>query len=430
MADNPSTKQDWSPPSDFVQVESKVPGIIVYAPKPEVKTEDQVKSYACPKCGANIAYDVSAGGIACEYCGYIAKVSGTRVGHQAEEFEFTLETVEKSKQGWGSERQVMHCDSCGGELSVAPGSVTSTCPFCGSNQVNVITTSDETLRPRFLVPFKVSPQQTQQITRDWLRKGWFHPKELAGNSIIKKFLGVYLPFWTFDTNVTADWRAEVGYERKTRHYNASSKSWETRTTIEWRWEQGGIGFTVDDLLITGSHTNHINHNILNQLYPFHTSDLVAYKPDFLAGWHAQAYETKLTEAWETAKTTIREQAKKDCYADIPTNHVRNFSMIADFADESWRYILLPVYITTYKYDQKSYQMMVNGQTGKVAGQKPVAWWKIWLVIAAIFVPGLILGLIGYAQNSPMIALGILLVIVGIVVGISLITKGRRSEKAK
>ena len=136
---------------------------------------------------------------------------------------------------------------------------------------------------------------------------------------------------------------------------------------------------------------------------------------------------------ETGKRTIREKARKACHADIPTHHVRNFSMSADFSDEAWRYILLPVYLSSYKFEDKVYQVMVNGQTGATAGQKPVAWWKIWLAIAAILSPGVILGLIGLpllllggAGMIP-IAIGFFLFIIGIIISVFLYNKARRSE---
>jgi hypothetical protein len=69
-------------------------------------------------------------------------------------------------------------------------------------------------------------------------------------------------------------------------------------------------------------------------------------------------------------------------------------MKADFADESWRYILLPVFIAAYRFGDKTFQIMVNGQSGSVAGQKPVAWWKVWLVVIGIMTPGTCIGLIG------------------------------------
>jgi DNA-directed RNA polymerase subunit RPC12/RpoP len=425
--------QNWRPPEDYILVASRVPGVIVYAPKPKEKVEDKAKSYTCPKCGANIAYNVAAGGVACEYCGYTAPVMAKRIGKAADEFEFTLETLSQSTRGWGTQRQILQCESCGAQLSIPDGMLTATCPFCASNQVNVTTSTEESLRPRFLVPFKISTQQTRNITVEWLGKGWLHPNELAANTVMQRLSGIYLPFWTFDTRVTADWRAEVGYEETNRHYNSSTKSWETRTTIKWRWEQGRIQQTVDDFLVPGSHPNHISHGILHQINSFDLKDLVAYQPDYLAGWQAQAYETTLTQAWGSAKLTIRENAKKACHQDIPSHHVRNFSMTADFADESWRYILLPVYIATYKFEGKVYQMMINGQTGKIAGQKPVAWWKVWLMIAGMLSPGLFLGLIGMpllilaGAGVILVGFGIILFIIGVVLSILLYNKARQSE---
>ena len=423
----------WTPPEHYIQVESQVPGIIVYAPEPDETVVDEAINYTCPNCGANIAYDISAGGIACEYCGYVASVRAENVGKGADEFEFTLQTVSQSMHGWGVERQVLHCESCGGELSLEPGSITSTCPFCASNQVNITRSLEEELRPRFLVPFKISRDQAGQLAREWLGKGWFRPRELNPNAILGKFNGIYLPFWTFDTTIFARWEAQVGHEKTVRHYNAQQKRWETRTKIEWRWEDGQVEFDVDDLLISGSNSKQVNHQYLEEIKPYQMRDLVTYEPDFLAGWQAQAYQTTLTDAWDKAKGIIREQAKDACHQDIPTHHVRNFSMNADFADESWRYILLPVYLATYKFENDPYQLILNGQTGAIAGQKPVTWWKVWLAIAAFLAPGMILGFVGVTMTliGPMgagaIALGVVCFIIGLILSVLLFQKMSRVE---
>jgi hypothetical protein len=101
--------------------------------------------------------------------------------------------------------------------------------------------------------------------------------------------------------------------------------------------------------------------------------------------------------------------------------VRNFSMSLDFAEESWRYVLLPIYLTTYQFERKNYQVMINGQTGSIAGSRPVDWAKLWLVIASLLAPGLILGLIGLV-TTPFAGIGLaiggvgfILLIIGVVI---------------
>ena len=193
-------------------------------PIPKTVKPDSPKKYACPNCGATTAYDVAAGGVACEFCGYVAPVHTVHVGRTAEEFEFTLDTISQSDRGWGERRQILHCESCGAELSIPYGALTSTCPYCASNHVNVTTSLNEELRPRFLIPFKIDAAHSKQLVVAWLGKGWFHPDDLAATTVVGRLTGIYLPFWTFDTEVTANWRAEVGYEHTVRHYNASRRN--------------------------------------------------------------------------------------------------------------------------------------------------------------------------------------------------------------
>jgi len=433
MAQHITPLSTWKLPEGFQRVDSQVPGVEVFAPVVETAMEDQPTSFTCPHCGANVAYDVSAGGIACEYCGYIAPVRAEQVGRSADEFEFTLETLSHAAHGWGTERQMLSCESCGARISIPAGVLSSSCPFCASNQVNLTAGMDENLRPRFLIPFKITRERTRGLTENWLGKGWFHPNQLAASTVTKKLTGVYLPYWTFDTRVHAQWRAQVGYEHTERHYNAREKRWETRTKIVWRWESGRVELGIDDFLVSGSMGTPINQSILSKIRPFDFSDLVAYEPDYLVGWQAQAYETPLTDAWEICKKAVREQAKEACYQDIPTHHVRNFSMSADFEEETWRYILLPIYLAAYKYENDIFQMMINGQTGAVAGHKPVAWCKVWLAIAGMLSPGLLLGMIGLplmlldGAGIVPIMIGIFLFILGVVLSVIVYNKARQSE---
>ena len=193
------------------------------------------------------------------------------------------------------ERPELHCENCGADLAVEKTALSVTCPFCASNKVNLRDAAEDHLRPRFVIPFKIQNKDLTPYTKKWLGEGWFHPDNLAQYVKLERFLGIYLPFWTFDSSITSDWKAEVGYERTERHYNSSTKEWETRTVIDWRWEDGRVNVDIQNLIITGS--KHISRPILERVLPFNLDELMTYVPDYLAGWQAQAYDVPLPDAW-------------------------------------------------------------------------------------------------------------------------------------
>ncbi len=421
-------------PSTYIPLPSTVDGIRVYAPAPEPPQNAPAApvTFTCPQCGAATRFDVSAGGVACEYCGYTAPTRAAAIGQRAAEQEFTLDVLAQAVQGWGTPRKALHCDQCGAELSVGEQDLSATCPFCASNKVNLRTAPSDALRPRFLVPFKIQPAELRTRAAAWLGKGWFHPDTLSQSAIMERFSGVYLPYWTFDASIHSRWEAEVGYERSERYFDAGDKTWKTRTVIDWRWEHGEADTLVDDLLVPG--TGNLSAVLLDRLQPFDLAALTDYAPDFLAGWGAQTYNKPLPDCWETAKGLMRSRAQGDCRARIRSAHVRNLSISADFADEAWRYVLLPVYVAAYRFEDKVYRVMVNGQTGLLAGQKPVAWWKVWLAVAALLLPGLVVGLISLPLLIAGVGgIGLIIALVLLVAGLAgsawIYRQARNSEAA-
>ena len=397
----------------------------------KIKKKKVLKYIICPNCGASVAYDVTARGVTCEYCGYSRSETGIPAGRAAAEQEFELETWNQAEKGWGIIRKELYCPQCGAIISITDVAITSTCPFCASNQVNIRTSTQANLRPKFLIPFQITHENAKNLTKAWLGKGWYHPKELSANAFIDGIIGIYLPFWTFDAIILASWKAELGYERKDKYFDSHSGKWKTRVEIDWRWESNRSELSIDDLTIIGS--SHTNKKILEKLLPFDMNNLVNYSTDYLAGWQAHSYDVALPDAWNDAKNIMRASAKQACFAQIKTPRVRNFSMVADFSEERWRYVLLPVYMSSYRYMDKIYQMMVNGISGSVSGHKPVDWPKVWLVIALLFVPGLLIGLTGVPLTLlggigifPML-LGFSLVIIAAVFGFRIFQQAAESE---
>lgn len=411
----------------FEQVPSRLDGVMVFAPIPE-KDELQTQSYSCPQCGGHLQFDVNVAGMACIYCGYTAAVKTETVGKEAESFEFTIENVKASEEEWQTGRQLLHCDNCGAELSYPEGSVAASCPYCGSNKVNLSFPKTKSLRPQVLLPFNVKPDDLKANISDWLGKGWMHPKELKTLAQPDKLSPIYLPYWTFSAAIEADWKAEVGHYETERYYDSSSKSYKTRQVLVWRWESGQVSHHFQDMTVNGVNPKRINHAMLTAIEPYSLDALVLFSPDYLVGMNVQAYETPLNDAWETARQNMRASSQDLCKSDTGSSHVRNMSIDMSYDDEKWRYVLLPVYMTGYSFMSNYYNIMLNGQTGKLAGQKPVDWKKVraitWLIA---LIPLILFIILLLAKVSFAMFMGFLAVI-GIIVSITLYNQAKRAEK--
>ncbi len=309
------------PPAGYIEGPSKVAGIQVYLPAPETNKRPDVVDFKCPKCGATTSYSVDAGKLYCEHCGYTEDLNAKKLGRAAEQFEFKVETLEQSEQGWGIERKEMACQNCGALVSIPPETLSYACPFCGSNKVLFREELQNVLRPRYLIPFKVNPQSCREITREWLGSSWMIPAQLRTAAHVDKFNPIYIPYWTFNALCKAQWKAQVGRE-VTEHYTVNGEQ-HTRTHIEWSWKSGAVERAFSDLLVPG--TNRLNLSIMGKIDGYNIADLILYEPKYLAGIQAQAYDLHLEQAWDAGRQVMREQTRQTCRDRINSSHVRDFS---------------------------------------------------------------------------------------------------------
>ncbi len=422
MSDSFLSQQDPFLQKGFVKTKSAVPGIEVYMPTPPEADGREVVDFRCPNCDGATAYNTDDGGLTCSFCGYHEAPQVEVVGKGAQDFEFTVETVERSVNGWGQERKELVCNSCASHITLSTEMLSHTCPFCGSNAVVQTRAPQDVLRPRFLVPFVTTSEDCRRQTAAWLQNNWMLPKDLQNLARSTEYTPIYIPFWTFDARTRASWRAEVyNSDASRRHHTAPDWKWErplllklgNRDGKQWDWESGKASLFTDDMLVSGS--SQLSLALLKQMRGYRLSELVPYEPTFLAGVSAQAYDIDLETAWKNARTTMRAKTKQACIEQASARNMRNFSMNLDFSEESWRYILLPLYLATYRYGDKVFQVMINGQTGTIAGQRPVDWQKVAWVLGGSFLPGLLLGVTAAILLANNIGAGN---IVGFVAGIA------------
>ncbi len=354
----------------------------------ETKEETDRK---CPQCGGIMDFDPASGNLHCPYCDHIEVIlQEDEEETSAEEYDL-FTAVHTENCDWGVETKTVLCKSCGGEMVYDALEIAGECPYCGSNQVMEAKT-ENTMAPGGVCVFKLDAKQAAQKFKDWIKKRWFCPKEAKDNANPKNFKGIYLPYWTFDTNTTSTYSAEYGIRRQKRN----SKG-ETVFETDWYRCSGTYNEFIDDQVVCA--TARYEQGLLNKLEPFNTADNKVYKPEYVAGFAAERYSLGVKDAWEKAKSLIsarlRRNITKKIQDDYHADSVRSLRIRTGHSGIKYKYLLLPVWMAGFKYRDKLYQFMVNGQTGRVSGKIPVSPAKVAIIVAGALA---VLGILWFIAN--------------------------------
>lgn len=401
------------PPANYIPTESKNTGIALYKPRPEKVKHQEIILHKCASCGGDMAfdaglqdlkctmcgkghsacpqchggmrYDKAQGLLVCDACDHTMSRRNDAVGTSARSEEFRAKFLEEAAQGWGTERKEIECQVCNAQVIVDPDVLTTECSWCGSTKIVQQKKPHDVMRPRFLLPFSIERDHCRTITTEWMGNSWVLPKTLREVAAVEEYKSMFIPYWTFDAAAAAQWQAEVGHEKKVY------KDGEWKTEIVWKQEGGNARNQFNNVLVSG--TERLKSSWLDNIGRFDLSNLTPYQPKYLAGSQALAYDTKIRDSWSVARQQMRDVVLAQCKEGPSTNRVRNFRMELHFDQEKWRYILVPIYVANYFYNNEAYQLVINGQTGAIAGKRPIDWRKILTASGIPFALGLLLQLI-------------------------------------
>lgn len=113
----------------------------------------------------------------------------------------------------------------------------------------------------------------------------------------------------------------------------------------------------------------------------------AYRPEYLSGFGAERYSIGLDEGWNIAQKEIAQELRSKISRKIERDHnadkVRNLKISTTHDDITYKYLTLPIWISSFKFKDKTYNFMVNGQTGKVGGNVPISPIKVTIAVIAV-----------------------------------------------
>jgi hypothetical protein len=350
--------------------------------------------FACPACGADARWEPGRQALVCPYCGTVSPAKLSDDGSLIEENDLAaaLRNLTPEQRGWQAETRSVQCQNCNAISVFDPRRVAQRCDFCGSPAIVPVEQQQAPIRPACMLPFKVTDLQVREAMRRWYASRWFAPGKLKTSALTDTVHGVYLPYWTFDAQVHADWRAESGYHYyETETYRDSQGNLQTRQVQHTRWvpSSGSIDHFFDDELVTASRG--VRGDLLAKIAPFPTTtDLKPYDPGYVAGWVVEQYQIDLVAAAQHSRQLMDSKVRSLCASNVPGDTHRNLQVSADYSRQTFKHILVPVWLLSYHYGRKTYQVLANGCTGLIAGDRPYSWIKIALtIILALILVGII-----------------------------------------
>ncbi len=347
--------------------------------KEEGKYLRDVVALPCPSCGSQLNYSAEKKKINCNHCGYLEDVNPANdmvVEQKLNEFlecseAFNPQQIDKS---------VYHCDNCGSNIMVEPERVKLRCGFCGSDRVNLEAFEHRYHQPIGIIPFYESLDAAQSAFKKWIQKGIFHPNKLKKSATIENLHGVYLPFWTYDAETFSSWSGEAGYHYHETHRVRVNGRMQTQQVQKTRWEyrNGKLQHFFDDILVAAS--NGIEQSMVERILPFRLEEVVNFDPRLMIGWEAEVYDMEVNTGYEKADKIMDYKIRHMCSAQLGGDTQRNLNIQSQKSDQTFKHIILPLWVCSYIYRDKVYRFLINGQTGRVYGQKPLSWFKIGFCI--------------------------------------------------
>jgi DNA-directed RNA polymerase subunit RPC12/RpoP len=343
-----------------------------------------IDAFSCTQCGAPTTFEPATTRLVCDHCGNAVEImlaSATIPTYDlfGKTAIASLHATDLAK----SAREVV-CKQCGARAIVTRRA--ERCSFCDAPMVVELGDADPSIPPGAVIPFVITSKDAAGRFGKWLSGRWFAPSDLVARSRRDRMDGVYLPFWTFDAQSTTQYdgaRGTVRYE--TEHYKDSNGQDQTRQVehVDWSAVSGTVHVTSTDVLVAASPTLPVK--LVHKLEPWELPRLRAFDARFLAGFAAERYQMQPADGFTAAYPTIEGQIRARINRDIGGDRQRIDDMNVSWNSVGFRHLLLPAWLSAFRYNDKVFHVAVNAATGEVVGERPWSAMKIALLVIAIAV---------------------------------------------
>jgi DNA-directed RNA polymerase subunit RPC12/RpoP len=355
-------------------------------------------AFPCGGCGARVEFAPGTTAMRCPYCGYEQQIAvGDRQIREHALAELaTLPRKPVAQLG----AYVYVCQRCAAQTQSNESA--TLCQFCGSPLVMDPGASGQ-IAPEAVLPFVLDRNGVREALRGWIKSRWFAPNALKKVSEAESTRGTYVPHWTYDSQTYSSYSGARGeHYYVTETFTNSEGRTETRQVQKTRWYpvSGQVSRFFDDVLVPASVV--VPPAKVDAIAPWPLPEAAPYQPQYLAGMHALRYDIEPETGLDEAKRRMDSVIREDCRRDIGGDEQRVEGVNTNYTALTFKLMLLPIWIACYLYGGKSWQILVNGRTGQVHGERPYSKLKIFLFVLAclaVAIVALYLWLHGHSSPS-------------------------------
>ena len=340
--------------------------------------------YKCPGCGAAMEFDSTTQKMGCPSCGMQIDVKEYERMYNND--AFGASQAGQTEKTNTEDMKIYHCSSCGAELVADQYTSATFCSFCG-NPTLVEDRLRGDFQPSTIIPFKIDKNRAVEIYKGWCKKGPLTPRELSRSSTIEKISGIYVPYWLYDYSAGTSMHANANRVRTTRKGDTEytyTDHFQVFRDVSAEFER-----------IPADASEKMPDDAMDMLEPYDYGEITQFASGYLSGYLSERYNYTADEIQSRATNRANRYI-----TDIARSTITGYSSVSVLSNNirmnptGSEYSLFPVWILNYRFKNKNFRFMLNGQTGKIVADRPISKGKAFAYGAGIFVITLIITMIG------------------------------------
>ncbi|MEQ8819225.1 MAG: hypothetical protein RLY93_03205 [Sumerlaeia bacterium] len=347
----------------------------------------QQRQFPCPSCGAKFEFDPGAATLRCPYCEHVEEIPQSAEQVREMDFHRYFAAAEVTQEVIAGSACEVDCVACGASVDLPANVSADECPFCGTHLSNPAHQPKSVMKPQAILPFAIEKRQALESLRNWIKGRWFAPNDFKKLAREGKMEGMYVPYWTYDSYTISYYSGERGDAYWVTVKDSQGNNRRERR-VRWSHKRGRVDHFFDDVLVCASQG--LPPKYIDKLEPWDLPNLVDAREDYLAGFRAERYQVDAKEGFAHARVKMDSSIRGLVRRDIGGDEQRIHSIRTQHEAVTFKHVLLPIWLTAYRYRNEPYRVLINARTGEVQGERPWSWIKITLaVLAALAVAGIV-----------------------------------------